>query len=269
MNSQVSPDGSVGGTVGLLVVATGPYQRFIPGLVSSARRHLVGLDRVFILADIPPAELDVSVVWLPWGHLPWPYPTLLRYRAFDAYREVLGQVDVLLYVDVDSIFVADLDIRNVSGLLAVDHPGYIGVARADLPYERRNSSVCSVGPDEGDRYFCGGIQGGGASAYLEASSTLAALVQEDVSRGLVPLWHDESAWNRLCVSFPPTMVLGPEHCSPEHVHNPDAVIVALDKDHDSLREVPRLRRHVRRTRRMVGRVSYRMRAGTARVRKLV
>jgi len=67
-------------------MATGRYQRFLPELVDTARRHVVGLERVFVLSERRPSldSGDLPVVWLPWGHAPWPLPTLMRYSALTA-----------------------------------------------------------------------------------------------------------------------------------------------------------------------------------------
>jgi histo-blood group ABO system transferase len=224
-------------SVALIVVATGLYSRFLPELVATARTHVRGLDRVFVLSDVEPAASDI-VHWLPWGHLRWPLPTMMRYRAILAYRDVLLEHGgVLVYVDVDMRFAGEVDLRDVTGLIAVQHPGYVDSNPNDYPYERRPASTSAIPPGDGEQYYAGGVQGGDTAAYLDACRVLADWLHADLSRGLVPVWHDESAWNKFCYLHPPNRVLTPDYCSPEHEHNPAAHIVALDKDHNRVRQV--------------------------------
>lgn len=224
--------------VSVLVVATGLYVEFLPSLVLSALKHVKGLRRIFVLSERDP-NLGDSVTWLPWGHMAWPYPSLLRYRAFCAYRDILETEDVLLYVDVDMRFVRDIDVRGVEGTIAVLHPGYVASNRGSFPYERRSESQCFISFEDGEKYYAGGVQGGRADAYLAACMRMADWIQKDLLKGIVPTWHDESAWNKHCYTYPPALALSPRYCSPEYSHDPEASIIALDKDHDRLRQVSR------------------------------
>lgn len=248
--------------VALIVVATGLYSRFLPELVATARTHMRGLDRVFVLSDVEPAASDI-VRWLPWGHLRWPLPTMMRYRAMLAYRDVLLEHGgVLVYVDVDMQFAREVDLRGATGLIAVQHPGYVDSNRSDYPYERRPASTSAISPGEGERYYAGGVQGGDIAVYLDACSVLASWLHDDLSRGVMPIWHDESAWNKFCYLHPPQRVLTPDYCSPEHEHNAAARIIALDKDHNLVRQVGRGKVAAQRARhylRQLGRAPARLR----------
>lgn len=242
------------GTVGLLLVATGRYRDFLPSVVAGAQRHVAGLTRVYVFSDADPRpDLGRTVTWLPWGHLPWPYPTLLRYRAFSAYADMLGDTDVLLYSDVDMRFQDDVDVRAAAGTIAVIHPGYDGVPADKLPYERREESVAYIPRGAGERYVAGGVQGGRTAAYVDACRTITQWALTDLANGIVPVWHDESLWNKYCHLFPPSLILPRRYCVPEYENDPDAAIVALDKDHDALRGTRSASRRMRRVRSAVGR----------------
>jgi histo-blood group ABO system transferase len=242
------------GRISLIAIATGKYNEFVDALVAGAVKYVEGLDTVFVLSDHE--QTHPRVTWLPWGHLGWPYPTLLRYRAITAYAQVIAerQSDLLLYVDVDMRFQHRLDLRDSDGTIAVRHPGFDGAPRERLPYETRVESRSYVDISEGEVYVAGGVQGGRTSAYLKACSAMAAMVQEDLSRGLIPVWHDESVWNRYCIDHPPDVLLTPQFCSPEEYQDAMAVIVALRKDHDRLRDVStvnRLRRQMSQRRKRI------------------
>jgi histo-blood group ABO system transferase len=243
-------------SVAIVVIATGRYHEFLPALIEGAKAHVQGLERIFVLSDSAPHP-DGVVMWLPWGHIPWPYPTLLRYRAMTAYREVLSAFEMLLYLDVDMRFQRKITIPSMEGTFAVRHPGYLGVGPDELPYERRLESVSHVSFGKGTSYFAGGVQGGSSVAYLDACATMADWIQTDLSNRLIPLWHDESVWNRYCITHEPELILSHTYCSPEYHKQVDAIIVALSKNHDRLREATLLTQIWRRIRRLTLRVARR------------
>ena len=227
-----------GRSVGLVVLATGRYIEFVPPLLRSAQQHVAGLRRAYVLTDsTPPAVSDMEVVRLPWGQTPWPYSTLLRYRAITAYADRLRDVDVLLHLDADMSFVGPVDLTSTEGVFAVQHPGLVAASPAEFPYERRPESRACVPVGEGRVYVAGGVQGGSTARYLEACRTMADWLQTDLDAGLVPLWHDESMWNRYCISHPPAVVLPVDYCTPDVAPPAGARILALTKNHDLYRGV--------------------------------
>ncbi|GAW51913.1 MULTISPECIES: hypothetical protein [unclassified Nocardioides] len=252
--------------VGLIVIATGRYVEFVDQLLASAHEHVAGLHRLYVLSDRRPPD-DPRIVWLPWGHIGWPYPTLLRYRAIAAHQDILRECDILVYSDVDMRFVASFDMTQIRGIFAVSHPGYVGATPDSLPYERNPASQAYVPVGSGLEYFAGGVQGGRAEIYLDACEQMAARVQEDLNAGIVPVWHDESIWNGWLIDHPPDLVLGSEYCTPETAAGPQSVLLALDKDHARLRGTPwqvrsverlvRARRALRRRSRAAARVAAR------------
>jgi histo-blood group ABO system transferase len=238
----------------LVVVATGRYIEFVAPLLRSAQQHVVGLTKAFVLTDVRPAkEVGSEVVWLPWGRTPWPFGSLLRYRALTAYADVLSEVDVVLHIDADMNFVGPVDVSTTMGLFAVQHPGLVGTPPTELPYERRRESHAYVAAGEGERYVAGGVQGGSTAEDLAACHLMAEWLQRDLERGVVPVWHDESTWNRYCITYPPAVVLPVEYCTPDLAHSTGARIIAITKDHDRYREVPSLARLWRRSGRQIKR----------------
>ena len=226
--------------MGLVTIATGRYTEFVPALVASAREHLVGLGPVFVLTDVEEVDADVTI--LPWGHMPWPLPTLLRYRAFGQYSEAFSTVDVLLYTDADMLFVDTVDVRNVNGLIAVQHPGFVDAVAAELPYERRiASTACVVRGDQGT-YFCGGVQGGRVADFLAAAAAIDAAVAIDEANRITATWHDESHWNRYLIDHPAATRLGAEYCTPDINRTAQSRILAVTKDHAYFRELSPLQR---------------------------
>jgi histo-blood group ABO system transferase len=220
-------------SVGLIVIATGRYKRLLPQLVESAQIHVSGLTRIFALVDDDQSEsLGPLVTALHWDHSPWPLPTLLRYKAIAHHSHAMTGIDCLVYVDVDMRFVARFTLPSLDGLFAVQHPGCVDQPRDQLPFERDPLSKAFVPFGSGERYVCGGVQGGETQEYLAACSEMARWIDDERASGRVPIWHDESIWNRWCIEHPPELVLPANYCWPEHRPGGDPVLIALDKTHD-------------------------------------
>lgn len=246
-------------TVGLVTIATGRYIEFVPNLVASARTYLHELGPVFVLTDADHVDMTGDVRVLPWGRMAWPLPTLLRYRAFSQYAEELSSVDVLLYTDADMQFVGPVDVSAATGLIAVQHPGFVSAPAADLPYERRSSSTACVPRGLERRYFCGGVQGGATSRYLAASAAIDAAIAQDEANGITAVWHDESQWNRYLLDHPADLELGMEYCTPDVARTTESRILAITKDHAYFRELTGLQRAIRFANRIAFSIALRVR----------
>ena len=224
----------------LVVTASGHYQVFLPALVASAEAHVTGLDHVYVLSETrPDFPAGTPVTWLPWGHGPWPFATLMRARALTAYADVLSTSRRLLQCDADMRFVGPVDLTAIDGIVAVEHPIYVGAPVAALPYETRPASRATLPPGSDTRYVAGGVQGGTTDEYLHACAVMAAWIQADLDEGIIPIWHDESMWNRYCAEFPPAAVLDSSYCRPDTDPGPAPRILALTKDHAAMRDQPR------------------------------
>lgn len=207
----------------LVCVVTGAiYEKFAEDLFSSA-------DQFF-----HPTK-EVEYLMLP-GTPGWPEATMYRHHHLR---------DHLLsnYTDSDYVFLSDADMRfegdvgpeilPKEGVAATLHPGY--VLRQPKPYERREKSAAYL--PAGEYYYCGGFVGGTNEGMLGLSDQIAAIIDADRANGLTPIWHDESALNRVLAFSPPEVTLSPSYCYPDDASYyrsvwPEAYerkLVALDK----------------------------------------
>lgn len=162
----------------------------------------------------------------------WPYPTLLRYHLFLQKEEVLKDYDYIFYCDTDMKFidiVGDEILGN--GLTAVAHPGYALRKEYYPPYEPNELSASYI-PRPGrvvnepestskikqrfiPEYYAGGFQGGKASVYIEAMKECKDLIETDLKMGYIPIWNDETAWNKYLSKRPPSVMLNPSYIYPD------------------------------------------------------
>lgn len=204
--------------VTLVTVVVGEaYERYAEQLFVSAHEHF---------------QVPLETVMLA-GRPGWPNATLYRYHAIREHAEELNG-DYVFLCDADMRFEAPVREEILSELVATQHPGYVG--RRDLPYEDRPESVACV--TRGTTYYAGGFVGGEREDFLNLSSWMESLIDEDAGHGLVARWHDESYLNRLLASSPPSLTLTPAYCHPDDNSAYLSIwpeiyerkLVALDKD---------------------------------------
>lgn len=226
--------------IGLAVVATGKYIRFVELLARSAREFLCPTHVVtlYVLTD---GEIEdqrgAYVVELSWKHEPWPGPTIHRYRALLEYQWILERFnDYLFLCDADMRFVAPVGDEILGDLVGTIHPGFWNKPRSQFTYENRPNSTACIESGSGNRYYAGGFQGGSTARYLSACRELSERIDVDEANGITAVWHDESHWNRYLFEHPPTVELDPGYCYPESWNLPfERKVLALDKNHAAMR----------------------------------
>lgn len=225
--------------VGLLVVATGKYIKFVQPLIESAdkffcKNHSVTYF-VFTEGEVPNRP---DVIKIEQHRLGWPYDTLMRSAMYAKAYDLWKGMDYVFASDADMLFVDAVGDEILSELVATQHPGYVGQRGT---YETNPISRACVKRNEGQYYFAGGFYGGSSAGMFKAVSTVTAAIADDLQRGVIAVWHDESHWNRYCIDHKPTKVLSPSYCFPGPGY-PGVLpkcprkLVALTKDHDAVRK---------------------------------
>jgi len=206
----------------LVTVTSGVlYNRFARDLFFSARQHF------------RPTE-SVTFVQLN-GREGWPAATMYRPHAAHAN---LPKTDFVYLIDADMRFEATVGpeiLPEHGGITATLHPGFVGKPGHELPFERNPESACYV--RDGTTYFCGGFYGGSRKAMRRHLYEMILCIDVDRERGYTPVWHDESAHNRVLHCDPPEVMLDPSYCHPDSSewyrswwpHQYERKLVALDK----------------------------------------
>lgn len=222
--------------IGLLIIATNKYTRFLQPLISSADKHFLKNDNVtyfvFTNEDIK-IESNRPILYTKIQHKPWPWMTLGRYHTFIQNAKVFDGMDYLYYCDADMLFVNDVGSEILSERVATQHPGFY--LRRGTP-ETNPQSSAYVGPQEKMQYFAGGFNGGSRNEYLSMAKTISNNIDIDFSKNIIAIWHDESHLNRYFIDNPPTKILSPSYCYGESMRIPfEMKLIALDKNHQEIR----------------------------------
>lgn len=232
-------------TVGLMMIATGKYDKFIQGLISSADSYFLNNYDVtyYIFSDKSPSiKSRRNVVHIPITHKPFPFASMDRFKHFIQNADKLT-TSFLYYIDVDSLFVDRVDKEIFGNLVGVQHCGYY---LKQGPVEN-NPQSCLYIPDTNryKNYFGGGFSGGRHSSYLSLAKWCSDHIEQDVANGIIPIWHDETAINRYFLDHEPDIILNPSYHYPQS--NTDYYkkkwgrdfhprIMLLDKNHGEIRK---------------------------------
>lgn len=190
-------------------------------------------DREFHLKRIPDIIQGIKEVRelpnikiIPTEATEWPYPTLLRYNLFLQQEEQLKDYDYIFYCDIDMKFEAIVGDEVLGDITACQHPMYALRKEYWPPYEPNENSASYIKrpgriiTDNGqDRfmplYYAGGFQGGKASNFIQAMKDCKALVDSDLNKGYIPIWNDETVWNKWLSDHPADKILTPAYIYPD------------------------------------------------------
>lgn len=225
----------------VITIATGPYWQYVDKFINSVsevyRKKNLNF-RINILTDqtVKPDEIQPNCIFVKIKHKKWPLPTLERYSSFLLLEDLINEHDFIVYSDVDMRFLDVIDFQITQYLFGVEHPGYF--KKKKKPFINNKNSNIYIKLNDRANYICGGIQGGVAKYFFEASRTLSKIIERDISIKHIPKWHDESYWNYYYHSNKDKFViLGPEYCWPEEwAKEPfNGKVLALTKSKDITR----------------------------------
>jgi hypothetical protein len=223
-------------TLGIITIATGKYfEEFIPNLKASVDQYFQfpGYKVHFYCFTDSLVKFE-GITNISIRHFGWPFSTLLRYRWIEQNLASLKQYDFLLYMDADMRVVSTPPVSMFNHpLVAVRHPGYLNTPGA---FEIDRQDSCYVPPPLRKHYYQGCFWGGESAKFCDLINSLSTMVNNDLSLGNIPIWHDESYLNKYlssqsCEALPPT------YAWPEADKPTDApYILHLEKKHQVIRQ---------------------------------
>jgi glycosyltransferase involved in cell wall biosynthesis/SAM-dependent methyltransferase len=256
--SPVSPP-SKKTSVGLMLIATGKYDRFLQGIIDSADKHFLNENfdvTYYVFSDITSLDAerktvhipksDRRIIHIPIQHKPFPFASMDRFAHFANNEHILNNEDYLYYVDVDCLFVDNIGPEIIGDLVGVQHCGF---TNGKGPFETNPASRLFISdsyPKKYKNYFGGGFSGGRRDKYMELAKWCKDVIDRDVANNVIPVWHDETAINRYFLDNEPTVILTPSYHYPQS--NIESYkkkwlpktfapkILLLDKNHHEIRQ---------------------------------
>lgn len=196
--------------IGILYICTGPYIVFWDEFFKTfEEKFLLNTEKhYFIFTDNPDGIIvkndRVHVNYLQ--NQPWPLITLLRFQTFLSIRDELEDMDYLMFMNSNAscdeiIDESEVLPREEAGekLSFATHPGYENAKMYKAPLDRNPKSLAYVPYNCGEKYVIGALYLGEKDAFLKMSETLRDRVNEDLKKGVIARWHDESHVNRYII----------------------------------------------------------------------
>lgn len=234
----------------LLIIATHKYIKFLPKLIESINKYWMTdltTDLHIFTNRIKDCDLLLSQTDYDRGvisyheveHGPWPAATLYRFHFFKRYmRHIDGHY--VFYIDADTILTSPIGKDILSPRTVVQHCGFVnGGGSWETNQKSRSFTPMSLRKT----YYGGGFWGCDLVNFKMFIDRAVDMLDEDLSKGIMPVWHDESVLNSYMASAEPTKVLSPSYHYPEN--NPriwnswkedyPCKVLLLDKDHKEVR----------------------------------
>lgn len=179
-------------------------------------------------------------------HRVWPYSTLMRFKNYFDNFDILNKNDYLFAIDADMYFCDFVGDEILSDFVGTLHPGYYGksMESVSVNFEKKIESKAFI--DKSDKYFAGGFYGGSTLGFFEILKKCLDIIYQDLSKGHIPVWHDESCLNRFFYERGDLVhVLTPDYCFPENHADNDyrlirdmkpKIIAVCKKNHDEIRK---------------------------------
>jgi hypothetical protein len=187
-------------SVAVLYICTGKYRRFFAGFYESARRYFLhDVARVSYIVFTDDMKLtdadDVEFIFRDCQG--FPMDSLMRYDLFLQAADRLKTFDYIFFFNANMRMVAPIGKEILpEHLTAVIHPGYYNKPVWRYPYERdRRSSAFIPAHEKGYHYYMGSVNGGRTDDFLALARTCNQHIKEDLKRGIVAKYHDESHLN--------------------------------------------------------------------------
>ena len=212
--------------IGILYIGIGSYLYFWEDFYKSFEANFLPEAQkeyfVFTDADTVPFEAENERIHRVYQeNLGWPGNTLHRFRMFLGLEERLRQFDYIFFMNANLYClqtVHEADILPGEGeLLVVKHPRHLRKRPYQYPYDRNKKSLAYVPYKclEAKEYVLGGINGGSPAVYLAMAAECNRRIEEDLKRGVIAAWHDESQLNRYIIDYPSYRLGPPSFCYQE------------------------------------------------------
>ena len=216
--------------VGILYVCIGRYSIFWEEFYQTSSHYLFpNSDKHYFVFTDDDKLLKTTLPNVTFFHqedLGWPGNVIYRYDFFYKHKESLNQMDYLYffngnYTFVDTIYEEEIfpdSVRN-EGLMCLSWYKDVPSSCENFPYERNPESKAYIPVGEGKQYFQSGFFGGETKSVLQLVDTCKSWVDEDMAKGIIAIWHDESHINKYFIDRNPRIV-GREYGKPERWEKP-------------------------------------------------
>lgn len=222
-------------SVGILYICTGAYKIFWKDFyLTFERNFLPEVEKYYYVFsdgnDLFGIKGNANIIFKRIEQQPWPLITLLRFHTFLSIEAALQERDFLIFANSNMICEKAVHTKELFNkdrkLFFTYHPGYYKKRPEHFPYERNSKSFAYVPYHKGQKYVIGAFYGGLSGPFLEMCREMKMAVEEDLKKGIIARWHDESHINRFIIGRTDIRVISPSYCYPVGIDIPYERIIA-------------------------------------------
>ena len=210
--------------IGVLYIATGRYICFWEEFYKTAKQYLFKNHEVhfFVITDAEKIfdEENEFVHKYFYKALKWPDSVMKKFEVLLIPKNEAINMDYVYHFNANMKFVAPIGDEILpeaeNGYLAIcPWANYLGKDSSEFPYERNENSAAYIPQGEGKYYFMAGLVGGCSREYFEMCETCNSLAVQDLKNDIIPIWHDESIFNKFFLDKNP-LIIPSNYCLPQN-----------------------------------------------------
>ena len=204
-------------------------------LTDCQKEYFVFTDAVFLYK-----ETDEKVHKVYCEDMGWPYNTMKRFHLFMSIEKELMVFDYAIFINANAVFrqclTSKIFLKN-KDIITVEHPGMHFKEKRKLPFESRKESCAFVPLEQRKIYVQGALLGGRLPRFVEFVKELDQWIEEDLKKGIIAVWHDESFLNKYVVENNNVQVLGWQYLKYEEYIMPYQSVIELRKKENYITKV--------------------------------
>lgn len=209
--------------IAIIFIGTSKYIEFFPRYYKTIKKYflLKAKKDFFVFTDIINdvfLKNKKDVVIIKVNHQKWPFSTLMRFKMINTVAEKLRKYSHVVYIDADMYanlpITEDEFFSHNKPLFGVQHDSYVNKIGE---YEFNPKSTAVVNKDDDlSNYWVGAFWGGKTDYILRMIKELEKRIDEDLKRGIIAKWHDESQLNKYFIERKKQVhILDPSYAYPE------------------------------------------------------
>jgi hypothetical protein len=238
--------------VAILYICTGKYSIFWKDFFESAEKLFLNnlYKHYFVFTDDESLKKEYqnnnNISFIYQKQIGWPYDTLKRFHMFSMILNDLEMFDYIFFINANTIIMQEIGEEILPDhneeIVACLHPGYFNITKNKFPYEKNKKSKAYIDKKLGSHYYAGGFNGGTNISYIKLITTLRKYIDEDLTKNIIAIWHDESYINKYLVDYGFIKIIDPGYLYPEGWDLPfEKKIVVKNKEnyggHNLLRNI--------------------------------
>jgi hypothetical protein len=187
--------------IAIFSISLGKYDIFFKDFYESVNENfLPDHEKTFYLFTDKIFEQKDNLIQIETKKQGWPYDSMLRFHYLQSIKEQILENDYVFFFNINMKALSPikeevLPKEKNDYLVGCDHPLHHDWDPKFLPYERNKEISCSIDITEGKKYYQGCFNGGRTKEFMEMCDTLCKNIDFDLSKNLIPIWHDESYLN--------------------------------------------------------------------------